>query len=147
VTDTTDIGDKLDEHRLELLRRKLAERGLRSQTQAPGRQITQLSDGQRRMWFVQAADATGALLNVCVSYRITGDVDLPRLHDAVNAVARRHSVLRTTYHADTDGEPRLTVHEDLTPGWVEHDLSELSDHARRLRLEVVAQREFATPST
>ncbi len=80
-----------------------------------------------------------------MSYRLTGDVDVARLHDAVNAVARRHSVLRTTYQADADGEPQLTVHDDLTPGWSEHDLSELSDHARGLRLEVLAQREFATP--
>ena len=151
MTDTTEIRDESpasgrcpQAHRLELLRRKLGERGLRSQNQAPEAPATEMSDGQRRMWFVQAADTTGALLNVCVSYRITGDVDLPRLHDAVNAVASRHSVLRTTYHADADGEPRLTVHDDLTPRWVEHDLSELSDHARQLRLEVLAQREFAT---
>jgi mycobactin peptide synthetase MbtE len=137
VTDTMDI-------RLELLRRRLHERGLRVDEQ-PEQATTELSDGQRRMWFVHSADATGALLNVCVSYRITGDVDVARLCDAVNAVARRHSVLRTTYQADGDGEPRLTIHDDLTPGWAEHDLSEVSDHTRGLRLEVLAQREFATP--
>jgi mycobactin peptide synthetase MbtE len=130
--------------RLELLRRRLQERGLRADEQ-PEQAATHLSDGQRRMWFVHSADATGALLNVCVSYRITGDLDVDRLHDAVNAVARRHSVLRTTYQADGDGEPGLTIHDDLTPGWAEHDLSELSEHARGLRLEVLAQREFTTP--
>ncbi|MBP1822061.1 mycobactin peptide synthetase MbtE [Mycobacterium sp. OAE908] len=137
MTDTMDI-------RLELLRRRLHERGLRVEEQ-PEQSTTELSDGQRRMWFVQSADATGALLNVCVSYRITGDLDVARLHDAVNAVAQRHSVLRTTYQADTDGEPQLTIHDDLEPGWSEHDLSEMSEHARALRLEVLAQREFATP--
>jgi mycobactin peptide synthetase MbtE len=137
VTDTMDI-------RLELLRRRLHERGLKAQ-ERPEQATTELSDGQRRMWFVHSADVTGALLNVCVSYRIVGDIDIARLRDAVNAVARRHSVLRTTYQADGDGEPRLTIHHDLTPGWTEHDLSELSEHARGLRLEVLAQREFATP--
>ena len=53
------------------------------------------------MWFVQAADPSGALLNVCLSYRLTGDIDVARLHDAVDAVARRHRVLRTTYRAET----------------------------------------------
>jgi mycobactin peptide synthetase MbtE len=138
VTDTMDV-------RLELLRRRLSERGLRSQEPDPGSAVTELSDGQRRMWFVHSADATGALLNVCVSYRLTGDVDVARLRDAVNTVTRRHSVLRTTYRADADGEPRLTLHDELTAGWTEHDLSELSDHARGLRLEVLAQREFSTP--
>ena len=51
-------------------------------------------------------------------------------------------MLRTTYAADDDGEPQPTVHDDLTPGWATHDLSELSERARRLRLEVLAQREF-----
>ncbi|MGH3675904.1 MAG: amino acid adenylation domain-containing protein [Mycobacterium sp.] len=141
-----DAGSRLDQQRLELLHRRLAERGLRAHSeQSAPRPVGGLSDGQRRMWFVQTADPTGALLNVCVSYRITGDVDAARLRDSVNAVARRHSVLRTTYAADEDGEPRETVHSDLMPGWAEHDLSELSEHARRLRLEVLAQREFAAP--
>nr|WP_082965399.1 non-ribosomal peptide synthetase [Mycobacterium sp. ACS1612] len=130
--------------RFELLRRRLHERGLR-QDERPGLAATELSDGQRRMWFVQQADTTGALLNVCVSYRLTGDLDVARLHDAVNAVASRHSVLRTTYRADANGEPQLTTHDEATPRWAEHDLSGLSEHARALRLEVLAQREFGTP--
>jgi mycobactin peptide synthetase MbtE len=138
VTDTMDV-------RLELLRRKLSERGLRAPEPQLGGPVTELSEGQRRMWFVQSADTTGALLNVCVSYRLTGDIDVARLHKAVNAVAMRHSVLRTTYQADAEGEPRLTVHDALMPGWAEHDLSELSDHARALRVEVLAQREFSRP--
>ena len=56
-----------------------------------------MSDGQRRMWFVQMADPTGAILNICLSYRITGALDVARLRDAVNAVAARHALLRTTY--------------------------------------------------
>ncbi len=54
-------------------------------------------------------------------------------------------MLRTTYAADADGEPQPTVHDDLTPGWSTHDLSGLSEHSRRLRLEVLAQREFSAP--
>ncbi len=57
------------------------------------------------MWFVQMADPSGALLNICVSYRITGDIDLARLRDAVNAVARRHRILRTTYPVGDDESP------------------------------------------
>ncbi|MGV0835201.1 amino acid adenylation domain-containing protein [Mycolicibacterium thermoresistibile] len=140
-----DTGDRAQ--RLELLRRKLAERGLLAQQSdaADAAPADGLSDGQRRMWFVHAMDPTKALLNVCVSYRITGDVEVARLRDAVNAVARRHPVLRTTYTADDSGEPVATLRDDLLPGWAEHDLSGLSDHARQLRLEVLAQREFAAP--
>ncbi|CAA0134706.1 Dimodular nonribosomal peptide synthase [Mycolicibacterium vanbaalenii] len=148
-----DAGARLDEQRLELLRRKLHERGLRGAEASAdtAADAPALSEGQLRMWFVHAADPSGALLNVCLSYRLTGDVDLSRLHEAVDAVARRHSVLRTTYRtevtesgADT-GVPVPTMHPDLKPGWAEHDLSELSERARQLRLEVLAQREFAAP--
>ncbi|CAM5713038.1 non-ribosomal peptide synthetase [Mycolicibacterium aubagnense] len=142
-------ADGAEDARLELLRRKLAERGLQSQDHTqppdgtPGAPV--LSDGQRRMWFVQNAEPSGALLNVCVSFAITGNLDHQRLQDAVNAVAARHPVLRTTYRADAAGEPGVTVHDQLAPGWSTHDLSELSEASRALRLEVLAQREFGTP--
>ncbi len=144
MTDTVDIRAQVQDRRLELLRRRLAERGLRTENASAAEQVG-LSDGQRRMWFVQAADPTAAILNICLSYRLTGDLDVARLHDAVNAVAARHVLLRTTYGVDEDGEPHPAVHDDLAPGWAVHDLTELSEHARGLRLEVLAQREFGTP--
>ncbi|MGH3524271.1 MAG: hypothetical protein ACRDU4_15960, partial [Mycobacterium sp.] len=67
MTDTSET--QLDEQRLELLHRKLAERGL-SRSAVPddgagyGLEIPALSDGQRRMWFVQSIDPAGSLLNV-----------------------------------------------------------------------------------
>ena len=150
----TDIADTATastvEARLELMRRKLAERGLAAgraaaEGSAAAVDPTVLSDGQRRMWFVQGFDPSGVLLNVSLSYRLTGDIDAERMQAAVEAVARRHPILRTTFHADENGEPRAEVHDDLTPSWTTHDLSEKSERARKLRLEVLAQREFGTP--
>lgn len=146
----TDIADQTStaDARLELMRRRLAERGLATDSDAAAPAVvdpTVLSDGQRRMWFVQALDPSGVLLNISLSYRLTGELDAERLHAAVDAVARRHPILRTTYAADPNGEPHATLHEDLTPTWTAHDLSELSSRARSLRLEVLAQREFGTP--
>ena len=143
MTDIAETG--LHAARLELLRRRLAERGLVAGPEHPGADGNRLSDGQARMWFVQLADPDGALLNVCVSYRIIGDIDVARLHDAVDEVARRHRILRTTYAAGEDGDPRATAHDDLRPAWAYHDLTGVPEHARRLRLEVLAQREFSTP--
>ncbi|MBJ7463815.1 MAG: amino acid adenylation domain-containing protein, partial [Mycolicibacterium sp.] len=123
------------------MRRKLAERGL-SSSAADEIDDKALSDGQRRMWFVQAFDPTGVLLNISLSYRLTGALDADRLHTALNAVARRHPLLRTTYSADENGEPQAVLHDDLSPAWAFHDLSAMSERARGLRLEVLAQREF-----
>ena len=146
MTDTTGL-DTLDAQRLELLRRRIAERGLSRHDAAPdaGTRRPLMSEGQRRMWFVQSVDPDGALLNICVSYRVTGDVDVTRLRAAVDAVALRHPVLRTTYYVGSDGDPHPVVHDDLRPAWAEHDLSALAEQARRLRLEVLAQRQFRQP--
>ncbi|AKK25730.1 non-ribosomal peptide synthetase [Mycobacterium sp. EPa45] len=142
MTDT--LADPFDPQRLELLRHRLTQNGLLAKLNAPADPAV-MSDGQRRMWFVQSIDDTGALLNVCVSYRLTGQLDSTRLEAAVNAVAARHPILRTTYQTDADGEPRPTVHDELAPGWAEHDLRDLGAQARSLRLEVLAQRAFTTP--
>ncbi len=145
-------SDTLDEQRLELLRRRIAERGLGrpvatadAPSEGAGQQRPGMSDGQRRMWFVQSVDPDSALLNICVSYRLSGDVDVARLRQAVEAVALRHPVLRTIYRTDPDGDPRPLTRDDLRPAWAEYDLSGLAEQARRLRLEVLAQRQFRQP--
>ena len=93
MTDT--LADPFDQQRLELLRHKLAQRGLLAESNDPADPAA-MTDAQRRMWFVQSIDSTGALLNVCVSYRLTGDLEPAGLHAAVDAVAARHPILRTT---------------------------------------------------
>ncbi|WP_077080372.1 non-ribosomal peptide synthetase [Mycobacterium numidiamassiliense] len=148
MTEISGAGARLDEQRLELLRRKIAERGLARP--AGGSAVATLdgprvSAGQHRMWFVQSVDPDGALLNICVSYRITGAVDVVRLREAVDAVAARHAVLHTTFDVDDEGDPRPVVRAELRPHWAEHDLSELTDQSRRLRLDVLAQRDFGRP--
>lgn len=145
VTDTAGGGARLDEERLKLLRRKIAERGLAHPAASAVTTPPAMSHGQRRMWFIQSADPDSALLNVCVSYRLVGVVDVARLRRAVDAVAARHPILRTTYRIDSDSEPQPVVHDQLRPGWAEHDVSGLTEQSRRLRLEVLAQREFRRP--
>jgi mycobactin peptide synthetase MbtE len=152
VTDVTDdtVAGSLADARRELLRRRLAERGLAADlpaTETSAAVADSLSDGQQRMWFVQQADPSGAVLNISLSYRITGAVDIARLHEALDVVADRHRVLRTTYRTDENGEPQPVHHDRLQPGWAVHDLTgdNISEHARQLRLEVLAQREFNAP--
>ena len=102
-----------------------------------------LSAGQHRIWF--AHGVTPALMNLCRSYRLSGEVDIERLRAAVTAVVDRHETLRTTFRAGPDGEPVAVLHEDLPVRWVEHDVSDLAGTSQELRLGVLAQREFATP--
>lgn len=142
MTDTVEHGA---EQRLELLRRRLAERGLAATSTETSTEpnAATMNDGQRRMWFVQALDPDGTVANISVSYRLTGTLDAARLRAALAAVAARHPLLRTTYAIDDAGEPHPVL-GDVTPGFAEHDLADLAGQARALRLEVLAQREFAT---
>lgn len=142
MTDTVD-----PELRLALLRRRLAERGLTAAPSDAGAEppaAPGMTDGQRRMWFVQAVDPAGTVANICVSYLLTGPLDAARLRCALIAVAARHPVLRTTYRVDDSGEPQ-PIAGAAEPGFAEHDLIELGEQARGLRVEVLAQREFAAP--
>lgn len=88
---------------------------------------------------------TGTALNVTASYRLTGVLDAARFKDALVAVVARHEILRTTYCVDDTGELQQTVHPKLMAGWKQHDLTDLTEQARNLRMEVLAQREFGTP--
>ncbi|MDD4865976.1 MAG: AMP-binding protein, partial [Mycobacterium sp.] len=145
MIDTAGGGARLDEERLKLLRRKIAERGLARPADGAVTTPPAMSHGRRRMWFIQSVDPDSALLNVCVSYRLFGVVDVARLRRAVDAVAARHPILRTTYRIDSDSEPQPVVRDRLRPGWAEHDLSGLTEQSRRLRLAVLAQRDFRRP--
>ncbi|MEO6794018.1 MAG: amino acid adenylation domain-containing protein [Mycobacterium sp.] len=149
MTDTVDQTTEANELRLELLRRRLADRGLTAAAPKPATEPApaSMSDGQRRMWFVQALDPEGTVANISVSYRLTGPLDAARLRAALTAVAARHPVLRTSYTVDDAGEPQPVLDPTgaVRPAFAEHDLSDLADQARALRLEVLAQREFATP--
>lgn len=104
-----------------------------------------LSAAQRRAWFLQTRDPADTTLNICVAYRLTGPLAVPRLRAAVSAVVARHDILHTTYGLAADGEPFQTVRPDVQPSWQEHDLSELVEPSRARRAEVLARREFGRP--
>ncbi|WP_228816301.1 non-ribosomal peptide synthetase [Nocardia transvalensis] len=141
----------LQDRRRELLRRKMAETGVATASTADAAprsragQRSPLSAGQRRLWFLQTRDPEDSTLNICVAYRLTGALDSERLRRAVQTVVDRHEILRTTYGLGEDGEPYQLVHAELAPQWQTHDLRELPETSRGLRLEVLARREFGRP--
>ncbi|WP_371483465.1 amino acid adenylation domain-containing protein [Kitasatospora sp. NBC_00315] len=56
-----------------------------------------LSHAQRRMWFLQNLDGSGATYNVPLVVRVTGPLDRDALAGAVHAVTERHESLRTVF--------------------------------------------------
>ncbi|WP_160096592.1 non-ribosomal peptide synthetase [Kibdelosporangium aridum] len=79
--------------------------------------ISPLSFAQERLWFVDAAAPGGSAYNVPLFMWWRETVDVAALRTALNAVVRRHEILRTTYQL-RDGNP-VQVVSDAVPDLVE----------------------------
>jgi amino acid adenylation domain-containing protein len=63
-----------------------------------------LSFPQQRLWFIDQLETGSSLYNINRALRLRGRLDAVRLNRAVQSVAARHEILRTTF-VDHDGEP------------------------------------------
>src|SRR5690625_4883247 len=68
-----------------------------------------LSYGQRSMWFVHRRAPDSAAYTVAYAGRIHGELDVPALQRAAQALVDRHPMLRTSY-TERDGRPVGLVH-------------------------------------
>lgn len=66
------------------------------------------SFAQQRLWFLDQLDRKSALYNVPMATRIEGELDVPALERSIDAIVRRHEILRTTFRA-VDGEPMQVI--------------------------------------
>ncbi|MEU8872190.1 amino acid adenylation domain-containing protein [Streptomyces javensis] len=111
--------------RQERIRRLLAERGFghgggasgadRFPRLGPGPHV--LSSAQRRMWFAQQRNPGSASYNICVGFRIDGDLDSARLRHAFESVVAHQDVLRTVYRRGADGLPVQQVLPVIDMPW------------------------------
>jgi mycobactin peptide synthetase MbtE len=153
MADTEAEAKTMQERRRELLRRRIAESGMAAAES--GKRVAihageryPLSAGQRRMWFLQAMDASDVTLNICVSYRLTGTLDEARLRSAFNDVVARHAILRTVYGVDSEGEPYQIFSDGSAGaeiGWRTEDVTQLPTEDRGRRIDALAADEFGRP--
>ncbi|GGM49082.1 hypothetical protein GCM10012275_20010 [Longimycelium tulufanense] len=127
----------LASHKRELLRRRLAEKGLTSRRGGarripprPRDEQPVLSAAQQRLWALQNLDPTSAAYNLNIAFRLTGALDIEALHRSLAAVVQRHEVLRTTYRTADGGTvvPELLDHADLA--LPVHDLRDVPAESR-----------------
>ncbi|RZU53268.1 non-ribosomal peptide synthase protein (TIGR01720 family)/amino acid adenylation domain-containing protein [Krasilnikovia cinnamomea] len=67
-----------------------------------------LSSAQRGLWFIDRLQGASPAYNVPLALRLTDDIDVVALDQALADVVARHDALRTVYR-DTDGEPWQTI--------------------------------------
>ncbi|HYG63468.1 MAG TPA: amino acid adenylation domain-containing protein, partial [Thermoanaerobaculia bacterium] len=101
-----------------------------------------LSHGQQALWFLQRLAPGSAAYHITAAVRVAGDLDVPALHRAFQALADRHPALRTTFHAGEGGEPFQRVHERLEVGFVLEDAAGLGEGVLAGRLAAFAHAPF-----
>ena len=128
MDDPIDISGLSAQEKRALLTRLLVEQTQASATAHP------LSYGQRSLWFLHTLAPASPAYTITYAGRITGELDVPALERAAQALVDRHAILRTTY-AMRDDAPVQLVH----PKWPVHiarhesgaDEAELRDWLRR----------------
>ena len=101
-----DIAGLSAEEKRVLLSRLLMEQAEGSASVHP------LSYGQRSLWFLHQLAPGSPAYTITYAGRISGDLNVPALERAAQALVDRHAILRTTY-AIRDGQPVQLVHPRL----------------------------------
>ena len=92
------LSKRLKEKRAGSGRKAILKRDVAQATMSP------LSFAQQRLWFIEQLQPGTAVYNVPSALRMTGNLDVACLYEALQKVVRRHEVLRTRFAA-IDGEP------------------------------------------
>ncbi|MDX2021247.1 MAG: amino acid adenylation domain-containing protein [Deltaproteobacteria bacterium] len=92
---------------------------------APRNRSLPLSSAQHRLWYIDLLVPGSSAYNIPLIVDLPGELDVPALATAINAVIARHESLRTTFALDTDGEPRQVIAPAITRALPLEDLSGL----------------------
>jgi len=68
-----------------------------SHATAEGAYVFPASFAQRRLWFIEQLEDSAGAYNVCLALRFRGELDCPRMAEALSYLENRHEVLRTTF--------------------------------------------------
>jgi malonyl CoA-acyl carrier protein transacylase len=107
-------------------------------------QPSELSFGQRRLWFLHRRSPESTAYNEFVRLHLEGQLDVEAFRESLAAVVRRHAVLRTTFR-ETGSGPVQVVDSNLVPVLQFYDLSTLSRDARARSLDVLQRCELKMP--
>ncbi len=96
-----------------------------------------LSPGQQRLWFLDQLDPGTPLYNNFAAIHIQGPIDISLLDQSLNAIIRRHEILRTTFH-EVGGRPVQRIHEETPLHLSVRDISNLPEDERETRIRELA---------
>ncbi|WP_242676751.1 non-ribosomal peptide synthase/polyketide synthase [Rhodococcus sp. ABRD24] len=135
------VRDLFEASTVDLLARRLSEQsggGRQALTARTRPERIPLSLAQQRMWFLNRFDAASAAYNIPMALRLSGDLDIAALAQALADVLGRHESLRTVFPATDDGPEQLILSSadaarttmNLEP--IDVDSEDLADRMRSL---------------
>ncbi len=84
-----------------------------------------LSFSQQSLWFIDQLEPGSFAYNVPAAVVLEGSLDVSVLQECLNAICRRHEILRTTFTA-VEGEPAQVISSDSTLAMSLVDLREVA---------------------
>ncbi|MFB2979500.1 condensation domain-containing protein, partial [Microseira sp. BLCC-F43] len=102
------------------------------------------SFAQERLWFLDQLEEKSATYNVPKAVRMTGDLNVSALKQAIAKIIDRHEVLRTHFPS-VDGKPIQVIEPEATLQIVEMDWQHLPQQEQDLQVQNYIQQEVHTP--
>ncbi|MBJ7536589.1 non-ribosomal peptide synthetase [Marinomonas transparens] len=137
-----------------LLKRLAKSRGLDVSTHLdPSRNIPHLentlsvplSHAQERMWFLHQLDPSSSAYNVCVLWHFKGPLDHKALKESAVRISMQHSIFRTLYYTNDEGNSRQKIVPSLPPEWHTEDLRKYEKKEQNEKLNAIAQKASTDP--
>ncbi|AOX02682.1 hypothetical protein BJP34_27465 [Moorena producens PAL-8-15-08-1] len=103
-----------------------------------------LSSAQKRLWFLNQLEGSSATYNIPAAFRITGNLIINALEQALSEIISRHEVIRTSF-STINGKPIQVIHPDSTININVVDLQQYPEPERETILQQLVQQEATTP--
>ncbi len=101
------------------------------------------TESQREIWMsVQMGTEANCAFNESISVHLHGELNIPALQAALQALVHRHESLRMTINADGS---LLCINQDQPLSWSSLDLSKLTQVERDFQLSVLCQEAVTIP--
>jgi amino acid adenylation domain-containing protein len=105
-------------------------------TRVPRDGALQLSFGQERLWFLSQLDPNDPSYVIPLAVRMEGALDRDALRATIDAIVRRHEVLRTTFTTDA-GRPVQVIHDELPVPLEEASLRGIAEDERESAVRAI----------
>ncbi|MDF5731550.1 MAG: condensation domain-containing protein, partial [Rhizonema sp. PD38] len=103
-----------------------------------------LSFAQERLWFLNQLSGASATYNMPAALRLSGELNLDALHQALTEIVRRHEILRTSF-ANINGMPMQVINPEASMDMEIVDLQHSEESERKLVVEQQIQQSALTP--